>query len=176
MQDLSDPGPSDIFADADMEFPQDQVSDGHPDGEHESVAEAASCSQPPEPKNSMGRRGHADNTVHLDGGSVAWHVTTNRFEARCNDPAHGDRCRLTRSSLASKRPNARAQGRPLGLLSAWLSQGLAAASRAAHTSNISYDEREFAKEDFKTVQGGLEMLARERKKRSDEESEPEDLP
>ena len=46
-----------------------------------------------------------------------------RFEAVCrraHHNEHGGRCRLTRSSCESRDEDRRSQGRPLGLMTAWL--------------------------------------------------------
>ena len=43
--------------------------------------------------------------------------------AHCRTPGHGMTCRLNRSALSSGQPSRQHQGRPLGLLIAWLQAG-----------------------------------------------------
>jgi hypothetical protein len=152
----------------------DVEPDVHPDGPHHAAGDGQDEANRQVPKQFKSRRGHADNMVILDGGSIAWHQTTLRFEARCDK--HGDRCRLTRSSEPSKRAGAIFQGRPLGLLGAWLAAGHHCNSKDEHVAFHSLDERQAAREIIKLNINGHAMLAREREKRDGEDSEPDDMP
>jgi hypothetical protein len=125
-----------------------------------------------------GRRGHADAHAEVEGGSIAWHLTTNRFEARCNNTDHGERCRMTRASTEGKRASAVGQGRPLGTLVAWLASGGQFVTAYDHRANLPYDGdiRMAARSKLRESDDGLDLLSRERAKRLGEDSEPEDMP
>lgn len=56
-----------------------------------------------------------DRLVQPDG--LKFNATMDNFYAKCCNPAHGNRCFLTRSAHAGPRP---CQGRPLGFLAAWV--------------------------------------------------------
>jgi len=65
----------------------------------------------------VGGRGLPDETVFApSGGCIKYYIQSSSFVAECS--RHHGRCRLTRTSNASTCK--RAQGRPLGLMAAWL--------------------------------------------------------
>lgn len=127
-------------------------------------------------------QGLALHTTYLPGGFVSYYSATTkstaRFQATCTHPAHGF-CRLTRSSLAyAKEAQRPAQGRPLGLMSAWLAAGDSAQcptkeDHEATVSFLSFEQRASAMCDLLAAQNGPQLAARERPKRDDEGDEPE---
>ena len=72
-------------------------------------------------------RGQAEVMVEVRGGQIRYYAQ-GVFTATCTDTRHG-RCVLTRSARPGRRT---AQGRPLGLLLAWLAAGTSLDSKAEH--------------------------------------------
>ena len=69
----------------------------------------------------LGPRRPADLVIELPFGSITFYAERMEFVATCtNVERHGHRCRLTRGSQPSIRTGREGQGRPLGLLTAWL--------------------------------------------------------
>ena len=104
-----------------------------------------------------------------------------RFQAVCGHPEkHGKSCRLTRTSAPTARAGGNlAQGRPLGLLAAWLVMGEVAEDREAHDASVAFlsaDERLVAREDLLLQPNGAELAAHERPRRLEETLEPAGLP
>jgi hypothetical protein len=123
-------------------------------------------------------RGKAVYTVKLPFGSIRYYKSTRTLVATCDK--HGPKCRLTRSTKASFSKANPGQGRPFGLLVAWLEHiaGLVAKPTTAQNKAIvcnlckSYVLRKAARRKFRLADGVCDLLAVERKKReleSDEE-------
>ena len=124
------------------------------------------------------RRGTADALLDVPGGCVAFHNSTNRFEARCGNNEHGH-CRFSRTCLASKKDVSSGplygQGRPLGLLCSWLALSLNHGSKEEHhaaAKDINKAQRLSARTLLKQVPQCKSLLERERPLRDGEESEP----
>jgi hypothetical protein len=80
-----------------------------------------------------GRRQPADAVVEVVSGTIKLYQRTHRMVAECNrHPA----CFLTRTTLGSAVPARFGQGRPLGLLVAWLEMCLDGLSRFEHVHHF----------------------------------------
>jgi hypothetical protein len=132
-------------------------------------------------------RGPRDAGLHrtdYNGGHVTFYPSKDgrggRFQANFgNAAAHGPRCRMTRTSNPSARPNVYpAQGRPLGLIAAWLAMSDTAGSQDEHAALavfFTHGERETHRIHLSANTNGLELSAHERKQRDDEGLEPYEL-
>ena len=108
--------------------------------------------------------------------------TDGRFQATCRhwEQDTAEKCRLTRTTTASENPEeAPAQGRPLGLLSAWLLHSNLFNHIGEHTDPfglylLDYEKRCRAREYLKTLPAGLLLLTYERDQRPGEPEEPEE--
>ena len=153
--------------------------DGHP-GNGEGVPPPLAPS--PLDKDGPEPHGCADAEIRLACGKIAYYVHDHRFEAQCN--CH-KKCRLTRTSRGSLLASKQGQGRPLGLLAAWLmlTHGPAPpASKDEHRDPflialISHEDRRAARRILKSSVDGRALLSFERESRSEEAtSEPEVVP
>ena len=132
-------------------------------GEAEAVASEATSGRVP-----------AEITVDLAHGRITFY-RQGFFTATCYAAGH-QRCVLTRTALAGRR---RSQGRPLGLLAAWLTMGPDVPNKEAHWDRSvwpSQAERWAQREVLATVPGGQDLLDQERPQEPGEEIEPDDLP
>lgn len=88
---------------------------------------------------------------------------------------HG-RCILTRTSKESKASNRRGQGRPLGMMVAWLAEN----HHISHTEHMQHkptlETRAFLRHQYRDEALFCHLECLERGKRSGEGSEPEDAP
>ena len=96
---------------------------------------------------------------------------TNNMVAECAIAAQGGQCRLTRTLTRGRRAG---QGRPLGLLLAWLQDPrIHEASRTTPGwHRPAFDERAAHRLAFAAAPGSEEMLSRERDPAHDEGEEP----
>ena len=125
-----------------------------------------------------GRAVAATLDIDVPHGYLKYYAKTDIVVAHCL--FHGDRmCRMTRSLKASRVKARAGQGRPLGLMLAWLG-GVGHAeddSMEAHKKYMpAFDERAAARTDFEMVDGHEEWLALERPARAGEANEPEAVP
>ena len=124
---------------------------------------------PPEGADPVLRIG-AIATVGLEGGDIRYYRKGD-FTATCRfHPG----CILTRTSMPGRRP---AQGRPLGLLAAWLS--LRPESKAEHFNRANWPDaarRQAARVELSHVFGSAELFACERPRRDGEGVEPDGCP
>jgi hypothetical protein len=117
-------------------------------------------------------------TCAVVGGTISYY-RDGRFEAKCR--RHG--CRMTRTSR-EHRTVAGGQGRPCGLLAAWLRFGEECEAMVAATDHrnpfvlmaFDYAERRSARAAMRECVGGETVLAFERPQRDGEGSEPERVP
>jgi hypothetical protein len=120
----------------------------------------------------------------VEGGTVRAYPLTNIFEATCNLARHtggGQRpCRLTRTSKGSLAPMREFQGRPAGLMAAWLKAGCRqeVVSREDHQnpfliSLISHEDRVIGREAIMATLNGDVLCSCERAPRPGEPTEPE---
>lgn len=132
--------------------------------------------------------GSAQVTVFLAHGKLSYYPHDQRFEAVCRrhqaapDVATGSSgvlCRLTRTGRANaRRP---AQGRPCGLMMAWLHVAAEVADRTCHcdaffVGSISREARRAARAMLSELPNGALLLQCERALRAGEDSEPDACP
>ena len=119
-------------------------------------------------------RTDAEVVVEVEGGVLRYY-SAGYFTATCQELTHG-KCVLTRTAHPGRR---RAQGRPLGLLTAWLAAGHEHASKQAHWCRArwpDFEARFAARVDLANQAGGQELLARERPQEPGEAEEPDAVP
>lgn len=111
-------------------------------------------------------------------GTLRFYATRNEFVAHCTHQQGHDRCRLSRSSSASLAGNREGQGRPLGLLVAWLQAAHGFQDGRAHVRMPRPDlaTRQAAREFLKTLEGSGALLLAERPRRAGEPEEPPTVP
>ena len=137
------------------------------------VPEAGAPAAPVPPENAAERKARTKADAVLDfpnGGSIHYYGKTKAMVAFC--PKCENDCRRSRTVNASQgRPN---QGRPLGLLLAWLDDAKNTTSRAEHQTLCvpSHAQRQKARDDFRHLPG-YDALARvERARREGEAEDP----
>lgn len=124
-----------------------------------------------------GQRTTPDIYADLPGGRVTFYPLKGSYEARCGTLSHG-KCVLTRSCVASAVPHRAPQGRPLGLLVAWLAAGPAADSKAAHwiheQTHPSRAQRQEGRDQLRQHPMGVQLFGTERPPRAESDEEPLD--
>eukprot|EP00971_Amphidinium_carterae_P352964 6492782-Amphidinium_carterae.2 len=114
----------------------------------------------------------ADASCHLTGkGRIAWHASKEGFECLCSRHAN---CTMSRKSTRTNRTN----GRPLGLMAAWLNMECSAAEHkdaAFLKSALSYESRVAGRELLNTIDGGAALFALEHPRDISELEEPATL-
>ena len=131
-----------------------------------------------------GDRREAEVVVHFPMlGKISFYRGSGNFECVCLRENHNGGCRLTRTSKPSCRAGREGQGRPLGLMAAWLLCDLEIGSRAEHTNPflvlgvISKEKRVEGRRRLRALPSGAALEACERPLRDDEPgSEPESVP
>lgn len=122
------------------------------------------------------QRDVADVVVPLAHGHISFYAKGSRFQATCTQVGHV-RCRLTRTGNTSDRRAA--QGRPVGLMCAWLGH-LCAPTDHRNTflvKSFGHDARREARHVARAMAGSSALEACERARRPDEaDSEPEEAP
>ena len=113
-------------------------------------------------------------------GELRFNVTENYLRAHCNDPRHGEFChrRRTCNESAGNSEVLRGQGRPLGLLLAWLARKRDFATREEHMAagTDSHAQRLQQRQMFCALQGAPDFIAgMERGTRAGEGPEPRTL-
>ena len=115
---------------------------------------------------------------YLEYGTLIFYPSVGDFYAVCK--AHGHRCRMVRTSAGSD--NKPSQGRPLGLLAAWLERGPfddAITDMESHKkvmNKIDYEARSDARNFIRTLPSGITLLRCERRRIGDEPAEPTERP
>ena len=119
--------------------------------------------------------------VRLRFGKISVYRKQNRFEAVCNQ--HDGKCVLTRSGKEHKGVGREGQGRPVGLMAAWLDMADCFDTAAEHMNPmvpvcVAREDRQAARERVKVLEGGVALLGQERPKDTSrgEESEPDFVP
>lgn len=140
----------------------------------------------PEAPATRGQVGVGQHTTYVPGGFITFYLATAkskaRFQAQCLNPDHGPKCRLTRAAEAYQTQGVRvAQGRPLGLLAAWLEASTTdlCPDKPSHEAIVSFLSRETrlaARQTLLAATNGLELANRERPRRPGEAEEPSDAP
>jgi hypothetical protein len=143
---------------------------------------------PPLPP-ALGARGPRDaglEKTKYRGGHITYYPNKGgkeggRFQCCCpNVAGHGNRCRITRTSLASARhwinPE---QGRPLGVMAAWLASSFEVETAEEHglfASLLSYADRAEHRGQLMLEDNGVALSRWERPLWPDEPAEPEQAP
>lgn len=128
----------------------------------------------------VARRPRADFELQVPGGTLRYYEGTNSVVAHCF--RHGSQeCRLTRTMNASTARGRAGQGRPIGLLCAWLEAGMDPALRTAEAHKQmrpfpTFEQRRQARASVASVLGIQSFFDRERPPRPDEGAEPSALP
>jgi hypothetical protein len=126
-------------------------------------------------------RGAAELVARVPGGVIRHYAATaskpSYMVAHCG--RHGPKCRLTRTCGPSPRMNKAAQGRPLGLLLAWLRRSFEGAIPACqhdhvHMETPSFVDREHSRNDARDCPDLAGFWVKERPRRL--ETEPSDEP
>lgn len=111
---------------------------------------------------------------------IKYNAVNDEFYAECPNPAHGSRCRATRSAHEGRKA---AQGRPLGFLAAWVLEGLDPQYQTAQEhqrkckpSHRRRRDARFALDKIGQVALLREFQAKERPRRDGEGLEPENVP
>lgn len=123
----------------------------------------------------------ADFAAVFEFGIIRYYFSRREFVAHCQSPEHGHRCRLSRSSEESLSKRRAGQGRPIGLLGAWLMAGAAdrnISSQWQHTHMRpmpSLSDRQAARMTIAAHAQGAGLLALERPAREGEPDEPETI-
>ena len=137
------------------------------------VAQAAL--PPPQPPLLHIGRQPAEQRIAVDGGSITFYLLKQVFTATCRNPAHG-RCVLTRTAERGTRPS---QGRPLGLLAAWLFMGQDLPSKESHWDRHTWPNqatRFYHRKKLAETESGKQLLAEERPCDDGEPEEPVAFP
>jgi hypothetical protein len=127
----------------------------------------------------------------VPGGSIVQDYGRKSLDAHCSIPEHHhptNPCRLNRTALAASRGRETAQGRPIGLLLAWLAAGEHRPSRDGHhkmsiakhrcaedIAMLSFDRRLELRQWAQEQPDLASLLALERVRRDGEGVEPEGL-
>jgi len=130
----------------------------------------------------FGPREEAEATVSFAEGKITFYRKGTRFQAQCF--LHGPSCRLSRTgkppAVGSSR---RGQGRPVGLMSAWLQIGAQPelTDKVDHCATllvvgITRAQRVEGRNRVRTATGGLATMQGERPKAEGEDSEPDEVP
>jgi hypothetical protein len=129
----------------------------------------------------LAARGKATAQASVLGGVIRYYEKSRTFVASCD--AHGFKCRWTRSAKKSNVSGRGGQGRPLGLLVAWLGSdhfcGREFASREKHCSMDpppNRDQRRLARDAARTVADMAPLFAAERTPECSDDDEPDIVP
>lgn len=141
---------------------------------------------PPSPEGrnnaaAIGNRNRADKEVVVRGGFIRFYNTARKKFCVAHCESHEGRCVLTRTLAESNAAGRQGQGRPLGLMLAWLAQAGQYASPREHvhapSSNFSYQDRLRLREDAAEIPGMQYLFdVAERLVREGESAEPEHIP
>lgn len=143
-----------------------------------------------EPRDSFDRAGELI-TLSMPTGKLKYYYKTKVFVAECNRAEHAIelnalgrpmKCHLTKGATASRCAGRGGQGRPLGLLMAWLCDDSAHMSRHEHVREAPLVYSRAARTQARAALSGMgspivaALLAAERAPRDGEETEPESVP
>lgn len=137
---------------------------------------------PPPPEVPRERQG-PDDRVYLDvggGGRLVYYKTRQEFYAECplRGTGHQRNCRRSRTSRSSENMRRPGQGRPLGLLLAWLESAEQHDTSDSHKVlfHTTHEDRKNARQFLKTLPGSDALFEYERHLEPGEDSEPEQEP
>eukprot|EP00435_Cladocopium_sp_Y103_P037108 s3006_g9.t1 len=117
----------------------------------------------------------AESAVQYESHEIHYNFNGEYMRAHCSQ--HAD-CRRQRTVKPSKFAfHNRGQGRPIGLLTAWLDSAASFPTREDHVKArpAPLADRKAGRQKFKGTQEGLDFLKFERDQSQDTESEPEDI-
>lgn len=164
----------------------DSESDSDADEADDQPAPAASSSASASaPVIAEGQDGPVSCVVSLRNGIITYFYNTQRMVAHCEVPSHGKRCFLDRTAKAPSRltKKNRGQGRPSGLLAAWLHAGTdmegktdKAKQKAHFKWRPTLERRRLGRLLFDTCENSEELKSKERPMREGELAEPESEP
>ena len=122
-------------------------------------------------------RDAAELVVQLPSGDIRYYRKGNHFVATCRCEKHQDQdVSCSRKRTANPPRNRSGQGRPLGLLAAWLEAGPQLDSQAAHVhmqEDISFEQRKAARARLLALPNAQRLLEFEREQATWEtDSEP----
>ena len=169
--------------DVDVDMPEDTLLPDHA-AELAAVQEVAAAETPlpegqaPPPPPPLhpripGTRSRAQLEVVCPNGIIKFYGVNGDFVATCLQKDHGQKCRLTRTARGNDRKPA--QGRPLGLLYAWLQ--LSACDQQTHLHlRPSLQERIDARTSLAALPDGTSLQTLERDRRLGEPIEHENCP
>lgn len=166
---ISSRGPSEMLAELGMSVEDLGIEDDVVEGSSPPAAASSSC-----PKTSK----VADDRFEVPpNGSIRYNFKGKNLVAHC--ACHAGNCRRTRT--INRPVNAtrnKAQGRPIGLLTAWLEQAHSFAGEKEHSSRCrpSFEERKAARQRFYEIEGGVAWAKKfERELEDGEAEEPRDM-
>lgn len=145
-------------------------------------APAASKAPPPAAGPLFRDRAPAAARVDYRNGSISYYGSKDdeskgRFQVVCGNPLHGGRCRLTRTNCAPQRAGRNAaQGRPLGLLAAWLACSDSCETKEDHDAAVAFlsaADRRQCRIELLGMASGAAVAVMERERRDEEASELE---
>ena len=151
--------------------PETREPDTHPDPDEEDAAKG------------LRRAPQATTVVQVAGHEIRYNHESSAFIAICRCKDHSTEtadCKKQRTAnpAASGRRSNRGQGRPLGLLVAWLQICDCHATGDAHKNavdSITREQRVQGRKLLMRQRGAVELASHERPKVGDEDSEPEDI-
>lgn len=113
-------------------------------------------------------------------GSIRYNSRTRVLVAHCDHANHGSHvCKRQRSALKATRTTFKSlgQGRPLGLLCAWLQDQENHLDQASHVGKMffTFESRKGARDYLKTIDGADRFFNFERDQGDDPHSEPDDI-
>ena len=109
-------------------------------------------------------------------GEIHFYPKQRLLTAFCPCARHGD-CRRSRTVNESSKPDRHGQGRPLGMLMAWLSAAGACATKEEHKRlSPDYEARLAARRLLQGLPGSEQMFEKERPTRRNEGDEPRTIP
>lgn len=162
--------------------PDDEAAAASSDGGGGAIGElppalppVAAARQPPEGLDA------GDVVAHTAFGVIRYYNNRQEFVAHCSNPQHGQQCRLSRSAKPSLAAHRAGQGRPIGLLAAWLAVSFEEElpNKAAHVRLQPLPElsaRQAARAALAGSPGSAGLLSKERPVRRGEPDEPEFVP
>jgi hypothetical protein len=145
--------------------------------------DATAAEPPPLPAARLVRPGriktHQEEVFPVPGGEIRYNCVTNVLVAHCGNAEHGD-CRKQRTLKAQLRGSARGgQGRPIGLLTAWLQEGARHDDRDQHArcahEYLGHARRVAGRNLFMSLPNADSFSNYERAKVAGEEDEPVDI-
>ena len=112
------------------------------------------------------------------GSTITLYRNSSFVVAHCRLEHHGRMCRLTRTCVPSDAPRREGQGRPLGLMAAWLAKGSDFPDSASRVRwcNPALAERRQARRALAEMPATAALFEAERGRRESEHSEPDDVP